>query len=275
LLGQRQITEEVPLWESIADLYNKMLKMGKKKTAAKAKKKSWKRRLLMNPKGFSLLVVGLYLLTNFFVQLYRKPAEIFSFVAFLHYKTPEENWAAYEDYFIRAEQYGIPAELLAAIAQAESSGSPWATPRWTFNWRPHDVFDLYRPETSAVGLFQFTNGTYERVREHCDGAHSQCPDIGWTAPTRLSAGESIQRAAQNLHQELLAIAPKNQQAWADLAPIVHLCGPGVARRVARSGMPSTLKCGSHNAKIYLRDIKNMAARMSRIRGPRESSVAGR
>ncbi len=252
-----------------------------KKNSKKPKRRSWKWRLLTNPKGMAVALVILYVLTNFFVQLYRKPAEILSFAAFLHYKTPEENWSAYQEYFLNAEKYGIQAETLAALAQAESSGSPWATPRWTFNWWPREAFDFYRPQSSAVGLFQFTNGTYEAVRRRCSVAENKCPDLGWTAPTRLSASESIERAAQNLHRELMNIAPKNKNSWTHLAPLVHLCGSGVARKVARNGTPQTLRCGSHNALAYVREIDSLARRMKKIRGSSSRSrildgeVAGR
>jgi hypothetical protein len=237
----------------------KMFKMGKKQ-----KKRSWKWRLLTHPKILGLLVIALYFVVNFAVQLYRKPAEIFSFAAKIHYKTPEESWSAYHDYFVEAEKYGLRAELLAALAQAESSGSPWATPRWTFHW-PREFFDLYRPQSSAVGLFQFTNGTYEKVRQACPAGSDRCVDLGWTPPTRLSAAESIERAAQNLHRELLLIAPKNPKSWNELAPIIHLCGTGIARQVARHGMPANLHCGPHNARAYVQEISALARRMEKVR----------
>ena len=57
-------------------------------------------------------------------------------------------------------------ELLAALAQVESSGNPVARTywRWRFSWNP---FELYGPASSTIGMFQITDGTFAEARPFC------------------------------------------------------------------------------------------------------------
>ncbi len=213
-----------------------------------------------------------YFSINFLVQLYRKPSETLSFFAFLHYKSPSETWSSYGSHFVASEKFGLEAELMAALAQKESSGSPWASPSWQFNFRPRNAFDLYRPASSAVGLFQFTRGTYQDVQKLCK--NRDCPDLGWTLPTRLAPGESIEKAAQNLHRELRRLDARGGASWTRLAPVVHLCGAAIAAKVHKQGLKSVTRCGSHNLSAYLRDVEKLRRQFARYRGS-DPIIAGR
>ena len=57
-------------------------------------------------------------------------------------------------------------DLLAALAQAEGSGNPVARTywRWSLTTKP---FEIYKPASSAVGMYQITDGTYEIARRLC------------------------------------------------------------------------------------------------------------
>ena len=72
----------------------------------------------------------------------------------------------------------ISPELLAALAQVEGSGNPvvrtyW---RWSFNLKP---FDVYRPASSAVGMYQITDGTFAEARRYCIHDHAVAQDGPW------------------------------------------------------------------------------------------------
>ena len=72
--------------------------------------------------------------------------------------------------FNDAPRRSITPELLAALAQVESSGNPVARTywRWRFSWNP---FELYQPASSAVGMFQITAGTFAEARRYCIHDH--------------------------------------------------------------------------------------------------------
>jgi len=77
---------------------------------------------------------------NWIVQAARKPSEVlFPFDGFT--KSPRETWQAYGHLFRRHATEAVPAELLAALAQAESAGNPVARTywRWRFDWNPIEV----------------------------------------------------------------------------------------------------------------------------------------
>ena len=56
-------------------------------------------------------------------------------------------------------------ELLAALAQVEAAGNPVARTPWRV--RAGDPRELYRPASSAVGMYQITDGTFREARRYC------------------------------------------------------------------------------------------------------------
>ena len=54
-------------------------------------------------------------------------------------------------------------DFLAAIAQVEGSGNPVARTYWRWSWR-RNFFEVYRPASSAVGMYQITDGTFAEAR---------------------------------------------------------------------------------------------------------------
>ena len=54
-------------------------------------------------------------------------------------------------------------ELLAALAQVEGAGNPVARTywRWRLSWNP---LELYRPASSAVGMYQITDATFQEAK---------------------------------------------------------------------------------------------------------------
>src|SRR3979490_573571 len=109
--------------------------------------------------GIVACLVGVLALTNIVYQVIRKPTELFAFVGHRLDKEPAETWRQYGALFRTYSTGTIPPELLAALAQGESSGNPVER---TYGSRGGGFTPLaiYQPASSAVGLFQMTDGAY-------------------------------------------------------------------------------------------------------------------
>src|SRR5436190_7715626 len=110
-----------------------------------------------------VLLVAIWASVNWIVQAARKPTEVFFPISGSLAKTPAETWRQYGPLFVTHSTAVITPELLAALAQVEGSGNPVARTywRWRISWNP---FELYRPASSAVGMFQITDGTFAEAR---------------------------------------------------------------------------------------------------------------
>jgi len=85
-----------------------------------------------------LAVVGL---TNIVYQVIQKPTELFAFVGHRLDKEPAETWRQYGALFRTYSTGTIPPELLAALAQGESSGNPVERTYWRWRWMSCCRFD--------------------------------------------------------------------------------------------------------------------------------------
>src|ERR1700678_3827590 len=117
------------------------------------------------------VLLPLFALTNLVYHVIRKPTELFFFVGHRLDKEPAETWRQYGPLFHTYSTGSITPELLAALAQVESSGNPvdrtyW---RWRFSFNP---FAIYQPASSAVGLFQMTDPAYSEVARFCNQANA-------------------------------------------------------------------------------------------------------
>src|SRR5688572_10243541 len=115
-------------------------------------------------------LVAAALLVNWLYQVVRKPAELFFPVSGVLHKTPTQTWNQYAPLFREHSTATITPELLAALAQVEASGNPVARTYW--RWRlTHEPFEIYRPASSAVGMYQITDGTYRAAKRYCVRDH--------------------------------------------------------------------------------------------------------
>jgi len=123
----------------------------------------WRR---VPPAGWIVLGVLALGAVNACVQVARKPTELLGLALPTAPKPPARTWDAYGGLFREHATGLVPAELLAALAQAESAGDPLARTywRWRWSWNPLEV---YAPASSAVGLLQMTDGTFEEARRLC------------------------------------------------------------------------------------------------------------
>ena len=111
-------------------------------------------------------VLAAFSLTNLVYHIVRKPSELLFFVGGALDKEPIETWRRYEPLFHTYSTSAITPELLAALAQVESTGNPVARTswRWQLTWNP---FAVYEPASSAVGMYQMTDAAYAEAARYC------------------------------------------------------------------------------------------------------------
>ena len=115
-------------------------------------------------------ILTLWLSVNWIYQVVRKPTELFFPVSGTLYKSPAETWDEYAPIFRKHSTGAITAEFLAALAQVEGSGNPIVRTYWRWSWKP-EPFEMYRPASSAVGMYQITDGTFEEAKRFCVHDH--------------------------------------------------------------------------------------------------------
>jgi len=125
-----------------------------------------------------LLAVAAALLVNALYQVLRKPTELLFPVSGVLAKTPQETWRAYGSAFRRYATKSVTPELLAALAQVEGAGNPLVRTYWRWSWRIRP-FEVYRPASSAVGMYQITDGTFAEAREYCIHDHQLVRAGAW------------------------------------------------------------------------------------------------
>jgi hypothetical protein len=209
----------------------------------------WARYLLL---ACALLVAAAA--ANWLYQVARKPAELFFPVSGVLSKTPSQTWEAYGPLFRRHATASIPPELLAALAQVEGAGNPVARTYW--RWRlTHEPFEIYRPASSAVGMYQITDGTFREAKRYCVRDHQVVEDGPWHdwrscwfnwLYLRVIPGHAVEMTAALLDRR---VASQKQ----DLAAVIHLCGAaGGAAYAARGFRPAPeQRCGDHDLRRYL------------------------
>src|SRR5204863_7474679 len=126
----------------------------------------------------AVLLVAVWASMNWIVQAVRKPTEMLFPVSGALAKTPAETWRQYGPLFAEHSTAVITPELLAALAQVEGSGNPLARTywRWRFSWNP---FEIHRPASSAVGMFQITDRMFAEAKRYCIHTQVVVEDGPW------------------------------------------------------------------------------------------------
>jgi hypothetical protein len=223
---------------------------------------------------FAVLVSALLLalpLANLAWQTIRKPTELLFFADRTLDKEPAETWRQYGALFRKFSTDIISPELLAALAQTESTGNPVARTywRWRLGWNPAA---WYRPASSAVGLFQMTDPAFAEASRYCIRDHAVVADCWFKSLyARPLPGHAIELAAIYLDRQaagVLVAAPGNAspQQKQDLAAVIHLCGARPARAFARRGYRPMAgeRCGDHLVAGYLGRVNAMKQQFSRL-----------
>lgn len=241
-------------------------------------RKSWYRVFRRAP-AFVQFIIGagviftLWLGVNWTYQVIRKPSELFFPVSGALYKTPSETWRQYARIFRRHATKVITPDLLAALAQVEGSGNPVAQTHWRWSLTPHP-FEMYRPASSAVGMYQITDATFAEARRYCIHDHVVVEDGPWNDPrscwfnslyarvvpshaAEMTSAYLDRRVARTLRRLRIAAATLEQKH--SLAAVIHLCGTrageGYARRSFRL-LPGQ-RCGDHDVRAYLARVDAM------------------
>lgn len=248
-------------------------------------RKRWMRLLGRAPLAVRAVVIVaavllMWVAVNWIYQVIRKPSELFFPISGVLHKTPAETWATYDSVFKRHATQAITADFLAALAQVEGSGNPIARTYWRWSLRP-DPFEVYRPASSAVGMYQFTDGTFEEARRYCIHDHVVVADGPWndwrscwfnSLYTRVIATHAVELAAAYLDNRVAAVLRRQRIVNAtrkqkqDLAAVIHLCGAGAGEVFARRGLrlSSTQKCGDHSVRVYVGRVNAMKAVFAKL-----------
>jgi hypothetical protein len=223
--------------------------------------------------ALAIVVVALWSVVNWTYQVIRKPSELFFPVSGTLAKAPPETWRQYAPLFRRHATATITPELLAALAQVEGSGDPVARTYWRWNvaWNP---FEVYRPASSAVGMYQITDPTFREARRYCVRDHVVREDECWfrSLYTRVLPSHAVEMTAALLDRDVARTLERRRIVTAtprqkhDLAAVIHLCGVGPGDDFARRGFRLTpgQRCGDHEVAGYLARVNGMQRQFARL-----------
>jgi len=243
------------------------------------------RALRTAPPSIRVLAVAVVLLVtwaaaNWAYQAIRKPTELFFPVSGALAKAPDETWRSYQPLFDRHSTAALSPEFLAALAQVEGSGNPLARTYW--RWRPvMNPFEVYRPASSAVGMYQITDGTFIEAKRYCIHDHMVVETGGWLdlsscwfngLYSRVVPSHAIEMTSALLDHRVSSAIARRRAAGAttgqrqDLAAVIHLCGAAAGDAyVARGFRPGPgQRCGDHDVGAYLARVNAMKRRFARM-----------
>jgi len=210
---------------------------------------------------------------NWLYQVVRKPSELFFPISGSFYKDPAETWRSYGALFERHSTPIMTADLLAALAQIEGSGNPVVRTYWRFSLT-HEPFEIFRPASSAVGMYQITDGTFAIARRYCVHGHRVVEEGPWydfkscwlnDLYTRTVPSHAVEMTAAYLDRSVVQLLDRHPALRATLeqkqtlAAMMHLCGAGAAATYARRGLQFSAgqRCGTHDARSYVARVTKM------------------
>ena len=236
------------------------------------KRARWARhKLSAAPSAMRIVVIAATVLavfsaTNLVYQIVRKPTEMLFPVSGAMNKMPAETWRQYAPLFREYSTATIAPELLAALAQVEGAGNPVARTywRWRLTWNP---FAIYKPASSAVGMYQMTDAAFAEARQYCVRHHTVAEDGCWFNGlyTRVVPNHAIELTAVFLDRNVAAILARRPNVTAslqqkqELAAMIHLCGAASAKDFARRGfrLIAGERCGDHDVATYVAQVNAM------------------
>ena len=119
-------------------------------------------------------------------------------------------------------------------------------------WRPH-FFELYRPASSAVGMYQITDGTFAEARHLCVRGHRVVREGPWNdwhacwlngLYSRVIPSHAVELVSAYLTANTEDLLQRYHLTHAtllqrqQLAAVIHLCGAGAAAAYVRQGRAS-------------------------------------
>jgi hypothetical protein len=150
--------------------------------------------------------------------------------------------------------------------------------RWRISWNPLHV---YRPASSAVGMYQITDATFEDARRYCVRDHVVVEAGAWhdtgscwfnSLYTRVVPSHAVELTSALLDRSVAQTLERRQITGAslrqkhDLAAVIHLCGAGPGDAFARRGFrPSAgQQCGDHDVGRYLAQVGVLKRQFGRL-----------
>ena len=227
-----------------------------------------------------LVVLALWSAVNWIYQVVRKPSELFFPVSGTLFKTPSETWDSYASIFRRHSTKAITPELLAALAQQEGAGNPVARTYWRWAWRMRP-FEIYRPASSSVGMYQMTDGTFAEAKNYCIHDHTVAQAGAWNdwqscwfngLYFRVIPSHAVELTAAYLDLHVAGVLARHRISAASilekqhLAAVIHLCGAGAGDLYVRRGFRffDGEKCGDHDPRLYLARVDALKTEFTRL-----------
>jgi hypothetical protein len=228
----------------------------------------------------AIAALVLWAAANWTYHVVRKPSELFFPVSGALFKTPTETWGEYAPHFRAHATAVIAPDFLAALAQIEATGNPLARTYWRWQLAANPLA-IYRPASSAVGLYQITDATFAEAKRYCVRAHVVVEEGPWHDPkscwfnalyTRVLPTHAIELTSAYLDRRVAATLARHRIAAAtlrqkqDLAAVIHLCGAGAGDAYAKRGLKLTAgqRCGDHDVREYLARINAMKHVFARL-----------
>ena len=227
-----------------------------------------------------VVLLAVWAVANGVYQAIRKPTELFFPVSGALAKSPAETWKSYGPLFKEHSTAVITPPLLAALAQVEGSGDPIARTYWRFQ-PARNPFKVYQPASSAVGMYQITDATFDEAKRYCIHDHVVVADRPWLDPSgcwfnvfysRIVPSHAIEMTSALLDRQvestlarhrIVTLTPDRRQ---DLAAVIHLCGPGGGDAYATRGFSPAVhqRCGDQDVGAYLARVNRMKRLFSRL-----------
>ena len=220
-----------------------------------------------------VVILAVWVALNAVYQVIRKPTEMFFPVSGTLTKAPPETWRQYGPLFREHSTAVLTPDLLAALAQVEGAGNPVARTYW--RWRPTwNPLELYRPASSAVGMYQITNAMFAEAKRYCVRDHVVVEDGPWhdlsscwfnSLYFRVVPSHAVEMTAAFLDRRVANTIARRQITDAtllqkqDLAALIHLCGAAWSDGYARRGFLQAAgqRCGEHDVNSYLAQVHAM------------------
>lgn len=232
----------------------------------------------------AIAALALWAAANWTYHVVRKPSELFFPVSGALFKTPAETWSEYARYFRAHATAVITPDFLAALAQIEATGNPLARTYWRWQFAANPLA-IYRPASSAVGLYQITDATFAEAQRYCVRDHVVVEAGPWHDPrscwfnglyTRVVPSHAIELTSAYLDRRVAATLARYRIAAAtlrqkqDLAAVIHLCGAGAGEAHAKRGLKLApgQQCGDHDVREYLARLNAMKRVFARLDGGR-------
>ncbi len=226
--------------------------------------------------GILLLCLGV----NWAYHAFNKPTEVLFPLDRSLNKNPAETWKQYGSLFRKHATSVMTPELLAALAQVEGGGNPVARTYWRWHLTRNPL-EWYQPASSAVGMYQITDGTFQEATRYCVHNHRVVEDGPWHDPnscwfnslySRVVPSHAIQLTSALLDRRVAsAVGPRRigrvtLQQKQDLAAVIHLCGAGAGHAYVTRGFRLThhQRCGDHDVRGYLARVNAMKYQFARL-----------